>query len=330
MGIPIPSNGPEPPRTLRSFFLVGAPRCGTTFLAKTLARHPQVCFSKPKETHYFSRLRPGRPIEKVRREFVKRYFPQLGPEHRILGEGSPTHLYSPELLQRLLALDPETRFVVAVRNPVEMIHSYHGRLLYTLDEDVRDFAEAWFLQEARARGERIPRRCREPRLLQYREVGRLGHHVANLFKIVGRERCHVVVFDDLVGEPARVNAELEDFLEIDRSPSVPVVSRNAHREIRYSWPQRLVMNPPAPMAAWLQLWERRGWQPPGWLRSLRREIKRRNTRTSQRPPLSDEMRGRLRACFAPDVDLLAELLGRDLGGWIVPAQSDLPRRTPPA
>lgn len=316
MEIPVLPGAAGPPRTLRTFFVVGAPRCGTTFISKTLAHHPQVCFSKPKETHYFSLAGSDRPIEEVRREFVTRYYRHLGPEHCILGEGTPLHLYSMDLVRRLLALDPDTRFVVAVRNPLEMVPSYHGRLVYTVDEDVRDFAKAWALQEARARGECIPKRCRSPFLLQYREIGSLGRHVGQLFETAGRERCQVVVFDDLAADAGRVNAELEAFLEIDRTLRVPRVSRNPHREIRHAWAQRLLMNPPAPMVAWLGFWDRRGWELPRWLRVLRRKLKRRNTRKAARPPLGEEMREELRIAFTPDVELLSELLGRDLGHWL--------------
>jgi hypothetical protein len=35
-----------------SFFIVGAPRCGTTALSKALGGHPRIAFSKPKETHF--------------------------------------------------------------------------------------------------------------------------------------------------------------------------------------------------------------------------------------------------------------------------------------
>ena len=36
-----------------SFYVVGAPRCGTTALSKALAGNPHISFSKPKETHFF-------------------------------------------------------------------------------------------------------------------------------------------------------------------------------------------------------------------------------------------------------------------------------------
>ena len=33
------------------FFVVGAPRCGTTAFTAALRAHPGICFSAPKEPH---------------------------------------------------------------------------------------------------------------------------------------------------------------------------------------------------------------------------------------------------------------------------------------
>jgi Sulfotransferase family len=51
------------PARFPDFFLVGAPRCGTTSLSRYLAANPQVCFSRPKEPHYFSLLPPQTPLD---------------------------------------------------------------------------------------------------------------------------------------------------------------------------------------------------------------------------------------------------------------------------
>jgi hypothetical protein len=42
------------------FFVVGAPRCGSTAFCRYLAKHPAICFSRPKEPHYFTRLEAKR------------------------------------------------------------------------------------------------------------------------------------------------------------------------------------------------------------------------------------------------------------------------------
>lgn len=300
---------------MRSAFVVGAPRCGTTFLAKALAGHPQVCFSKPKETHFFVRAWPSIPREEVAREYLRRHFAHLGPQHRVIADGSPSHLYDPEVARRILAFDPEARLVVTVRNPIDMVYSYHARLLYTLDEDEADFGRAWSLQDARARGERMPKRCREPLLLQYRAVCSLGEQVERLFATAGRERCHVVVFDDLAADPLKVYRSLLEFLGLDDDGRTEFRRKNENRDFRHPWLQPYVMNPPWPIAPLLSVWERRGWRRPRAIRALRRRFKKWNTRKVARPALDPALRATLRESFAPDVERLGALLGRDLSHW---------------
>ena len=313
MGVPAPDPARSGP--LRSVFVVGAPRCGTTFLSKALAGHPAVCFSKPKETHFFVRVWPSIPRDQVAREYLRRHFAHLGPGHCVIADGSPSYLYDPEVTGRILDFDPEARLVVAVRNPIEMAYSYHARLVYMLDEDQRDFATAWSLQEARAAGERLPRRCREPLLLQYRAVCSLGEQVERLFATAGRERCHVVVFDDLTADPVKVYRSLLEFTGLEDDGRREFSRKNENREFRRPWLQPFVMNPPWPIDALLEVWERRGWRRPRAIRAVRRRIKKWNTRKATRAVPDPALRETLRAAFGADVERLGALLGRDLSHW---------------
>jgi hypothetical protein len=303
------------PRSVRSCFLIGAPRCGTTFIAKALARHPEICFSKPKETHFFVRDYAKVPAERWQAEFLHRYFAHLEPRHALIAEGSPLQLRDPDAIRRLLRFDPETRFLVAVRNPVDMAYSYHARLVYLLDEDERDFERAWELQPARARGERVPRRCRDVGSLQYRAMCSLGTQLENLFEQVGRERVHVIVFDDLVQNPVKLYRDMLEFLELRYDGRTRFERKNEHRDFRHDWAQSWVMNPPRPVAALLEAWQRTGRSRPRWVRDARRRLKRWNTRRAKRAPLAAPMRERLRAELAGEVTRLEQLLGRDFSTW---------------
>lgn len=317
MPIPLPSRDPAaPPRVLRSAFLVGAPRCGTTFLAKLLARHPGVCFSKPKETHFFVRDAPAIPPARWHEEFLRRHFDQLECDERLLIEGSPLQLREPDSIRRILRFDPEARFVVALRSPIDMVHSLHQRLVFLLDEDERDFARAWALQEVRSRGERIPARCRDRGALQYRAMASLGSQLERLFAEVGRERVHVVLFDDLVADAAKTYLELLAFLELPDDGRRRFRPRNESRRHRFDWLQIALTNPPRPVAAWLAARERQGKPRPEWVRALRRQIKRWNTIAEPRPTLPPEMFGVLHRAFACEVRQLEALLGRDLSHWL--------------
>lgn len=316
MSVLIPSGPAGGPRTLRSAFIVGAPRCGTTFLAKLLARHPNVCFSKPKESHFF--VRGWRDVEPDRwhEEVLRRYFGELAPEHDLMVEGSPLQLRDPEAIRRLLRFDPEARFIVALRSPIDMIHSFHSRLVYLLDEDERDFEQAWARQAERVRGKRIPRRCRDAASLQYRAMASFGAQLARLYEQVDRDRVHVVLFDDVLADSARVYLELLEFLDLPDDGRRRFARRNENREFRHAWLQTWLMNPPRWVIAWLEARQRKGKPRPLWVRELRRRLKRWNTVGETRTPLRPSMSALLARELAGEVELLESLLGRDLRHWL--------------
>ena len=73
---------------------------------------------------------------------------------------STTYLRSQVAVPGILNYTDSAKFIVCLRNPVDMAVSVHGQLLHTLYEDIEDFEEAWAAQEDRARGLRIPKTCK--------------------------------------------------------------------------------------------------------------------------------------------------------------------------
>jgi hypothetical protein len=299
-----------------SLFIVGAPRTGTTSLAKALAGHPEVCFSKPKETHFFLRSLPDAAVEDVRRRYERAYFPNRGPQHGCIAEGSVSYLYDPSAIGRILAFDPEALFVVGLRNPLELLPSYHARLLYTMDEDVTDFSRAWALQARRMRREQIPPRCRNPRLLLYGEVGRLGAHLQRLIEVAGRGRCFLYLFEDFRAEPRRTYREMLEFARLP-DHKAEVRHKNSGRSYRSKWLQPFVMNPPAPIARMIGVLADGGHaRLRSLVRPLRRRLKRVNALPARRETLTPELRRELCEYYREDVSHLERLLGRELR-WLV-------------
>ena len=296
-----------------SFFLVGAPRCGTTMLSAALKAHPGISFSKPKETHFFLLAPPGLEGAALRQRYLALHHPSLGPEHLALGDGSVSYLFAPEAIRRALDFDPRARFIVSVRNPLELLPSYHARMLYTLEEDRIDFATAWELQAARAAGRHVPRRCRDPRVLQYGALGRLGEHVERLFAVAGRERCLVLVFDDLVADPAAGYRQVLAFLGLPDDGQERFRRKAESRGFKSPFLQQFVMNPPA----WsLPLIRFANGDAIRRMKRLRRRIEKANRGPASRPEIPAGMRDTLRRTFADDVERLAGLIGRDLRHWL--------------
>lgn len=301
----------------RQAFIVGAPRCGTTALAKALDRHDGIRLAKPKEPHFFTRSDLDWSRVDPARDFVEVHFPAAEGDAsvEVLVDGSVSYLYSREALDRILDLTVEPRFIAMVRNPIDMIHSFHARLVYLLDEDEPDFWRAWDLQASRREGRSLPRRCRAPHLLLYEDVARLGLHLERLFEQVGRERCHVIVFDDLRADGRASYRAVLRFLGLEDDGRIAIRTTNESRGFRSRWLQQFLANPPRPVARLIE--SRAGWSPRtmGLVRPVRRRIKRMNTFRQKRPPLTPEGRERLRSVFAEDIARLEKLLQRDFSHW---------------
>jgi Sulfotransferase domain len=301
------------------FFIVGAPRCGTTALGRYLARNPQIGFSRPKESHYFSRI-TGIPTDsELQHDYLERYFGHCTDRHRVMGEGSVTYLHLPEALQRILHFNPQARFIAMVRNPLSMLPSYHQRMLFLLQEDEQDFATAWSLEPARARLEHLPRRCLDHRLLLYSEVAKLGFQVNRLFEIVGREKAHVIVFDDLIAEPFSVYRKVVQFLGVDYDGQTTFERKLGGQMYRYGWLQKLLFAPVVrggKIVDTLQRRKRKYNEDGSKQKIFIKRITGLNRVYKSPDPLSEPMLGILREALRDDVALLSRVLDRDLNSWL--------------
>ena len=84
------------------FFILGAPKCGTTALSEYLRRHPRVFVSRPKEPHYFCAdfdyyYAPGQRTE----EHYLRLFAEADEGHLAVGEASVWYLYSEDAARNI-------------------------------------------------------------------------------------------------------------------------------------------------------------------------------------------------------------------------------------
>lgn len=317
----------------RFAFVVGAPRSGTTALSKYLRKHPGVCFSSTKEPHYFARfdLRGREPAElarEVSRNYLARYFAQCGDDGRLRAEGSVTYLYVPEQMGPILQLWPDARFILCVRDPLQLLPSLHQRLLYLGDETVASFDRAWALRHRRAEGRSIPRSCVEPRWLRYDRAGYLGRAVEGFFAAVGRERCHVVVFDDLRDDFAGEYRRMLAFLGLPDDGRTHFESVRSGQGFRFGWLQRLLKRPPVltrravgkaarehfgEVAPALKAKTR---SRPSRISAARKRLLEWNRAPAPRAQLSPATRAEIRDLYAEDVDRLGRLLGRDLSHWL--------------
>ena len=320
----------------RFVFVVGAPRCGTTTLSQFLKGHPSIAFPLVKEPHFFA-LHDLRDLsddelrDRVEREYLGHFF-RPGPGQTIGADCSVTYLYRPELLEPVLRLWPDSRFVIALRDPLTMLPSLHRRLVYIGDETIGTFPKAWAAVSDRAAGRKIPSRCADPRFLRYDEAARFGTYLDRLFSVVGRERCQVVIFDDLTADPAGQYQRVMDFCGLEAVPRTDFRAHRAGSGVRLRWLQRLLKRPPKALRNQLagQLYLHRTANPAdlprqrtvGMVLRLREKLLRWNRSSLPPEPLEPELKDELRRHLKGEIERVSTLLDRDLTHWL---RADEPR-----
>jgi hypothetical protein len=288
-----------------NLFILGAPKCGTTALATWLASHPDVFVSPVKEPHYFSEEHRLTPT-------LDRYealFADADPQrHRWVCEASVWHLFSDTAVPNILQYAPDARFIVMVRNPLEMAPSMHEQHRFNGNELVADFAEALALDEARGRGEWAGVRpgYTQPQQLGYLRSCALGWQLERLYGRVPRERIHVVVHDDMAADPQGSYLNVLHFLGLEQVLPQNFGKVNAAKR-RKSFLLDTMTLRLAELKGRLGIERRLGFL--AWVR-------RRNVRYRERKPLALPMRESLASEFSADVLILARLLGRDLQHWL--------------
>ena len=314
----------------RFVFIVGAPRCGTTTLAQFLKDHPAIGFPVVKEPHFFSQndlrgLDDRQLRERVESDYLRRYY-RRESDRRIGADSSVTYLYTPEQLEPILRLWPNSRFVIAVRNPLTMLPSLHQRLIYGGDESIPSFADAWAAIPDRKAGRRIPHGCADPRWLRYDEACRFATYLERLYAVVGKERCQVIVFDDLAADPRHQYQCLMDFIGLKVQPTTDFKPRRSSRRVRFRWLQRALKRPPPSLRGFLasdqfrqrtcDLEKEKPHKASTGLRSLRKRLLAWNRIALPPEPLSAELANQICRQFDGEIERLGALLGRDFSHWL--------------
>src|SRR6476620_1237476 len=117
-----------------NLFILGAPKCGTTSMAYYLSQHPEIFVSPYKEPHYFN-LDSEYRFTFSEKQYLEN-FKNATSFHKYLVDASVWYLYSKVAVDEILKYNPESKFIVMLRNPVDMFYSLHQQLLFSGIENI--------------------------------------------------------------------------------------------------------------------------------------------------------------------------------------------------
>ncbi len=289
------------------FFIVGAPKCGTTSLYRYLERHPDVFLPQEKELNYFSSdLFPAGYISE------SQYCSLFKDAHaeQLIGEASVWYLFSEIAASKIYEFSPEAKIIVMLRNPVEMLYSLHSQHYFQGMEDVKDFKSALEMELLRKCSKNTTTVAANPKLLAYRDIASYSVQVERYISVFGQGNVHVILYDDFKIDPLGVYRRVLAFLGLNQGVEPNLHIYNANKQPRSMLFRRLTQLP-----AWLML-PLRKILPFQMRRRLLSAIEQKNVMYVKREPLDRLLGKGLCDEFRPDIERLAAVIDRNLDAWI--------------
>lgn len=292
-----------------NFFIVGAPKCGTTALYAYLRQHPDVFAPDVKEPCFFGSdtYRPAH-YSLTLDEYLALFAAAQGEAH--IGEATTSYLASTRAAEEIAEFDPLARIIIMLRNPADQMHSFHAQLLYQGIEHLEHFPAA--LEDEASRRAMIASSDPPPipQVLVYRDIARYADQVERYFTVFGRRSVHVIIFEEFARDPGRAYREVLLFLGADASftPTFDVVNR--YKAVRSRGLHEFLVHPPPPAQALV-----RSLVPKRARRRIVGRVRKLNTQAEQRPQIPSQLRLDIERDFASEVERLESLLERDLCFW---------------
>jgi hypothetical protein len=298
---------------LPDFFVLGAPKAGTTALHGALARHPQLFMSPVKEPKFF--LCDGPPPNQggpgdahSYREWIwrpddyERLF-AAAPAGARRGESTPFYLADPAALERIQHRVPHARMIAILRDPVDRAYSNWAHLWADGLETIDDFRAACAEEERRIRAGWAP-------FWRYLETGLYGRQLAQLYSLFPRDQVLVLRYKWLVEEAPRTLDAVCRFLGVEEGVIHDAPAQNVGTYVAPTRTTRVLQGAMRGGATVGRHFPPKVWRkasiPLLWLIQLTPQ---------HRPELPEEVRAELVGYFSEDIALVEQFTGWDLTQW---------------
>jgi len=284
---------------LVDFFIVGAPKAGTTSLFYYLNKNKGICMSSIKEPNFFSSQ--DLKIQKIYYDSLildnlKEYERIFTPKNKqqIIGEASVSYLFYPNVANRIFDYNTRSKIIIILRDPVERAFSHYsmdlrlGHVKQSLDE-LFDLGlnnkDNLFFQ-------------------QYILLGQYYEQVNRYIKVFGRENICVKFYDELKLDASSFYSDILKFLH----------QENDHN-IDFNQPFNKSKLPSNKFIKWLYSWPiirkiSLIFLPLSVIEFINIKFFKENNNI-----ITNDLKSKLHSFFLEDIEKLEKLLSKDLKSW---------------
>jgi len=206
---------------LIQFVIGGVQKGGTTALARFMSAHPQIALPQGKEAHVFDA--PDFDERWTSAQIDARYaahFTQVA-DAALHGDATPIYCFHPRIVKRIAAYNPQMRWILLLRHPVERAISHYHM-------ERRRHQESWplwpalLLERWRLRGHWQDFSEHSPlRRYSYRARGDYARQLDTLYAHFTPEQILLLRTQDLAAQPAQTLTDIWSFLGVKSTIAAP-------------------------------------------------------------------------------------------------------------
>jgi len=190
-----------------NFFIIGAPKAGTSSLYSYLKDVPRIYMSPIKEPRFFNKNIPKNSnlhVIKDKKKYLHLF--EKVTDEKIIGEASPSYLGDPDAPHLIHEVSPHAKILISLRDPVERLISDYF-MFKRLGRMKSSFENIFIKKECTNKEKDLAN--------QRFKIGLYFENIKRYFDVFGRDQVKVIIFEEFVNDEKSTILEILKFLEIE-------------------------------------------------------------------------------------------------------------------
>ena len=283
------------------FFIVGAPKAGTTSLYHYLNEHSEIEMSSQKEPDFFSDQSLQKKklyYDKNRIDTLEKYNSLFEREDVILrGDSSVSYLFYEDVPHKIITYNPDAKIIIMLRNPIDRAFS-HYLMDYSLGLISESF-ETIIQKQSKHKNANLFYQ-------QYIQVSEYSKQIKRYLEVFSKENIHFIDYEDFKNDTSDVVSSVFLFLGVN-DDFQPYLKKKYNT---YTAPKNRFIRHVYSFVAFRKMVANI------LSKNLTKTIRNLLFRSDKKPQLPELTRNFLKKHFESDVRELSELLNKDFTKWI--------------
>ncbi|MGB5819500.1 MAG: sulfotransferase domain-containing protein [Saonia sp.] len=295
------------------FIIIGGQKCGSTYIHKTIRHHPQVDMIDEECPHLESPDFENGGLEELK--------DRLGrlDQSKVIGIKRPNYLAKPEVPERIYAIDPSIKIIVILRNPLERFKSAYFHQMNGGTGPVVSLNNG-------AKGI-LNNKYREnyPRSSEVLEFGYYGKYLEKYMALFPNNLL-VLTFDELKKDKISLIKKCYQFLNLDDTFIPHEILENRPQKVNYSLQSTKLLALRNRFRYSYNSDKTRIFKKQQSIldKFCAKGIEKMNQiifnsifRNNKKPDFSPSIKEELLTRYKPDIEILENMIDRDLTSWKV-------------